>query len=177
MKTKRILKLVLFTLAAIYLAAATGCADSDDPARTLEPTIVEAAIAADDFNTLVAAVGAAGLVNTLNGPGPFTVFAPTDAAFEALPAGTVDTLLLPENIGLLQDILTYHVLSGGFDASRIVAEDSWTTLLGLDITVDVNGTVVLNAGSDNPATIVAQDIITRNGVIHVIDAVLIPEDD
>ncbi len=177
MKTKRIAKLVLFALAAIYLAAATGCTDSDDPTSIVEPTIVDIAVASDDFNTLVAAVSAAGLVGTLNGPGPFTVFAPTDAAFDALPPGTVDTLLLPENIGLLQDILTYHVLSGGFDASRIVAQDSWTTLLGLDITVDVNGTVVLNAGTENPATITMTDIMARNGIIHVIDAVLIPQDD
>ena len=176
MKKKTILKLAFFALAAVYLAVATGCSDSDDPGRVLEPTIVEAAIASQDFNTLVAAVSAAGLVGTLDGPGPFTLFAPTDAAFAALPAGTVDTLLLPENIGTLQDILTYHVLSGGFDAARIVRQDAWTTLLGQDITVDVNGSVVLNAGTANPATIVTTDIQTRNGIIHVIDAVLIPGD-
>ena len=177
LKKVLVLKLVFFALAGVYLAIATGCSDSVDPTREVEPTIVDIAVASDDFNTLVAAVGAAGLVDTLNGPGEFTVFAPTDAAFDALPPGTVDTLLDPANIGLLQDILTYHVLSGGFDASRIVAQDAWTTLLGLDITVDVNGTVVLNAGTDNPATIVQTDIFARNGVIHVIDAVLIPEDD
>lgn len=171
MKKIMTLKMVLLLLAVAFLA--TGCSD-DDPSGSLQPNIVEAAIAAGDFNTLVTAVDAADLVGALSEPGPFTVFAPTDAAFAALPAGTVDTLLEPANIGTLQDILLYHVVSGEYDASQVVALDSLDTLYGLDITIDVNGNVVLNAGTANPATILATDIQTSNGIIHVIDAVLIP---
>jgi len=135
-----------------------------------EPDIVDTAMAADDFNTLVAAVAAAGLVDTLKGPGPFTVFAPTDAAFADLPAGTVDTLLMPENQTDLANILTYHVVpsavlsTGLSDGMEVVTVNGEILTIGVtDAGVTVNG-----------ANVVTADIQTSNGVIHVIDSVLLP---
>jgi uncharacterized surface protein with fasciclin (FAS1) repeats len=138
--------------------------------------IVETASASDDFDTLVAAVTAAGLADALSAPnGPYTVFAPTDDAFAALPAGTVDALLA--DIPTLSSILTYHVLSGAYDSTAVVGWDGGSTpatLNGATIEVDANGNVVLNSGTANPATIVVVDVKTSNGIIHAIDAVLIP---
>jgi len=134
-------------------------------------TIVEIAVADGRFNTLVAAVTAAELVDTLNGEGPFTVFAPTDDAFAALPAGTLDSLLLPENKQALTDILLYHVVSGGVMASDVVGLSSAPTVLGKDITITVkDGNVFLN----DTTQVIITDIEASNGVIHVIDAVLLP---
>ncbi len=133
--------------------------------------IVETAIAADDFNTLVAAVQAAGLVETLQGEGPFTVFAPTDAAFAALPAGTVESLLQPENKDQLVAILTYHVLSGAVMSADIAGKTlEPATVNGATVTVDGTGEGV----TVNGATVTAADIETENGVIHVIDQVILP---
>jgi transforming growth factor-beta-induced protein len=133
--------------------------------------IVDTAIADGRFTTLVAAVQAAGLVETLKGEGPFTVFAPTDDAFSALPAGTLDSLLLPENKQQLTDILLYHVVSGKVMAADVVGLTSAPTVLGKDITVRVDdGKVYLN----DTTQVIITDIETSNGVIHVIDAVLLP---
>jgi transforming growth factor-beta-induced protein len=134
-------------------------------------TIVDIAVADGRFTTLVAAVQAAGLVETLSGEGPFTVFAPTDDAFAALPAGTLDSLLLPENKQQLTDILLYHVVSGKVMAADVVGLTSAPTVLGKDIAITVkDGSVYLN----DTVKIIITDIEASNGVIHVIDAVLLP---
>ena len=134
-------------------------------------TIVDIAVADGRFKTLVAAVQAAGLVETLSGAGPFTVFAPTDDAFAKLPAGTVETLLKPENKQALTDILLYHVVPGKVMAADVVGMTSAPTVLGKDIAITVkDGKVFLN----DTAQIIITDIEASNGVIHVIDAVLIP---
>lgn len=141
--------------------------------------IVETAIAAGTFNTLVAALQAADLDDDLSGEGPFTVFAPTDDAFNLLPEGTVAFLLEPANQALLTDILTYHVIAAKVLAADAIALDgsSATALNNSDISVDiVNGAVVLNMGGNRSATVTATDIIAKNGVIHVIDMVLDPDD-
>ncbi|MBK9124660.1 MAG: fasciclin domain-containing protein [Chloroflexi bacterium] len=133
-------------------------------------TIVEIAVADGRFTTLVAAVQAAGLVDALNGEGPLTVFAPTDDAFAALPAGTVEALL--NDIPTLTDILLYHVVAGQALAADVVTLDSVTTLQGSDITIEVTDAGVVLNGSVN---VIITDIIASNGVIHVIDAVLLPQ--
>ena len=132
--------------------------------------IVDTAVAAGDFTTLAAALQAAGLVDTLKGDGPFTVFAPTDAAFAKLPAGTVDNLLKPENKDQLIAVLTYHVVPGKVTAEQVVNLSTATTVQGSDIDIKVmDGTVHI----DN-ATVAKADIMTSNGVIHVIDEVILP---
>ena len=134
-------------------------------------TIVDIAVADGRFTTLVAALEAAELVETLNGEGPFTVFAPTDEAFAALPAGTLDSLLLPENKQQLTDILLYHVVSGKVMAEDVVNLTSAPTVLGQDVTITVqDGKVFLN----DTVEVIITDIEASNGVIHVIDAVLLP---
>lgn len=136
----------------------------------MKKDIVDTAAGAGQFETLVAAVEAAGLVETLKGEGPFTVFAPTDEAFAALPDGTVESLLEPENQEQLQAILTYHVVPGKIMAEDAMAADSATTVQGQDITITtMDGSVMIN-----DATVVQADIEASNGVIHVIDAVLMP---
>ncbi|XZE56184.1 fasciclin domain-containing protein [Planctomycetaceae bacterium SH139] len=132
--------------------------------------IVDTAAGAGDFGTLVAAVKAAGLVETLKGDGPFTVFAPTDAAFEDLPEGTVADLLKPENKDKLVAILTYHVVPGKVMAADVVKLDSATTVQGKDVAVTVEGETVMING----AKVVAADIECSNGVVHAIDAVIMP---
>ncbi len=132
--------------------------------------IVDTAVAAGAFKTLVAAVQAAGLVDTLKGEGPFTVFAPTDEAFAALPAGTVESLLLPENRDQLVAILTYHVVAGKVTAADVVNVSSAETVNGASISVTVNnGSVKID-----DATVVQADVMASNGVIHVIDQVIMP---
>lgn len=144
---------------------------ASDEAMMEKLDIVDTAIADGRFATLVAAVQAAELVDTLKGEGPFTVFAPTDDAFAALPAGTLDSLLLPENKQQLTDILLYHVVSGNVMASDVLGLTSAPTVLGQDVTVTIrDGKVFLN---DNVQVIIT-DIETSNGVIHVLDAVLLP---
>lgn len=135
-----------------------------------EPDIVDIAASNDDFSTLVAAVSAAGLVDTLKSDGPFTVFAPTNAAFAALPEGTVESLLKPENKDQLTAILTYHVVAGKVLAADVANLDRATTVNGKDVHISVkNGGVKVNK-----ANVVATDIVGSNGVIHVIDRVLLP---
>jgi len=134
--------------------------------------IVDTAVAAGNFTTLVAAVKAAGLVETLKGPGPFTVFAPTDAAFAALPAGTVETLLKPENKAKLVSILTYHVLPGRVMSADIAGKKlNPKTVEGQALAIDASGAAV----KVNDATVTKADIGADNGVIHVIDKVLLPK--
>ena len=126
---------------------------------------------AGGFNTLVAAVKAAGLVDTLKGAGPFTVFAPTDAAFAKLPPGTLESLLKPENKAKLQAILTYHVVAGKVMAQDVVKLDSAKTVEGESLTIKtMDGGVMV----DN-AHVTKTDIVTSNGVIHVIDTVMLPK--
>ena len=146
-------------------------------------TIVENAAASPIHTTLVAAVTAAGLVETLSGPGPFTVFAPTDAAFAALPAGTVETLVRPENKATLTKILTYHVVAGRVTAADVVAlieqgggSAAITTVSGDTLTASLDGsTVVLTDEKGGTARVTQADVLQSNGVIHVTDAVSIPE--
>ncbi len=129
--------------------------------------IVETAVAAGQFTTLVAAVKAAGLADTLSGPGPFTVFAPNDAAFAKLPAGTVDALLA--DIPKLTKILTYHVVAGNVSAADVSKLTSAKTVEGQDVKIHVNGGVKINE-----ANVIATDVAADNGVIHVIDSVILP---
>jgi uncharacterized surface protein with fasciclin (FAS1) repeats len=133
--------------------------------------IVDTAVAAGNFKTLVTALKAAGLVDTLKGPGPFTVFAPTDEAFAKLPPGTVQDLLKPENKEKLVAILTYHVVSGDVMAKDVMKMTEAKTLNGKDVKISVQGGKVMI----NDATVVKADIACSNGVIHVIDSVLIPQ--
>jgi uncharacterized surface protein with fasciclin (FAS1) repeats len=132
--------------------------------------IVDTAVSAGNFNTLVAAVKAADLVETLKGAGPFTVFAPTDAAFAALPAGTVDDLLKPENKAKLASILTYHVVAGKVMSTDLSDGMTPATVNGETVTVTTEGGTKINGTAVSSA-----DIDTDNGVIHVIDAVLMPK--
>jgi len=132
--------------------------------------IVDTAVSAGSFGTLVAAVEAAGLVETLKGDGPFTVFAPTDEAFAALPEGTVESLLQPENKDQLVAILTYHVVPGKVMSTDLSNGMSATTVQGGDITVDLSEGVKINE-----ASVVSADVQASNGVIHVIDSVILPQ--
>jgi len=155
----------------IHVIDAVILPPSEEEAMMDEKTIVEIAVADGRFNTLVTAVTAAELVDTLNGEGPFTVFAPTDDAFALLPEGTVESLLLPENKQALTDILLYHVVSGKVMAADVVGLSSAPTVLGKDITITIkDGNVYLN----DTIQVIITDIEASNGVIHVIDAVLLP---
>jgi len=152
----------LFSLCALVAGLSVAASAAD---------IVDTAVAAGNFKTLVAAVKAAGLVDTLKGAGPFTVFAPTDEAFAKLPAGTLESLLLPENKAKLQGILTYHVVSGKVLAKDVVKMDSAKTVEGQSIAIKTTGGGVM---VDN-ANVIKTDIMTSNGVIHVIDTVILPQ--
>jgi transforming growth factor-beta-induced protein len=155
------------------IAASNGVIHVLDAVLASPPKdIVETATAAGSFKTLVAAVGAAGLSETLKGKGPFTVFAPTDAAFAKLPAGTVDNLLLPENKAQLVDVLKYHVVAGKVRSDKVVGLTSTMTLLpSSSVMVKVEGGSVFLNGSTK---VTAVDVDSSNGVIHVIDSVLLP---
>jgi uncharacterized surface protein with fasciclin (FAS1) repeats len=145
--------------------------DTVAPAVETSNDIVDIASGSADHSTLVAAVSAAGLVETLKGAGPFTVFAPTNAAFNALPAGTVDGLLKPESKADLTKILTYHVVAGSVKAADLQDGQKVTTLQGEELTVSIkDGKVMING-----ANVTAADLTGSNGVIHVIDAVLLPK--
>jgi uncharacterized surface protein with fasciclin (FAS1) repeats len=149
----------------------SAIAEADEMVGETSPgTIVEVASANPDFSTLVAAVSAAGLVETLSGEGPFTVFAPTNEAFAALPAGVLDALLLPENKDALVKILTYHVVPGTVLAADIKDGDV-ATVEGQNVTLSTANGVTVNG-----ATVLTADVLADNGVIHVIDAVLVPSD-
>jgi uncharacterized surface protein with fasciclin (FAS1) repeats len=152
-------------------------------ASNAQTTVVDVAVGSPDHTTLVAAVKAAGLVGTLQSAGPFTVFAPVNAAFAKLPAGTVDYLLKPENKATLTKVLTYHVIAGTFDAATVVkaiadAKGSLAlkTVSGGTITASVkNGKVVLTDEKGGIATVVATDLKAGNGIVHVIDTVVLPK--
>src|SRR5690242_1050500 len=139
-------------------------------AASADKNIIDTAVAAGHFKTLTAAINAAGLTKTLEGPGPFTVFAPTDAAFAKLPAGTVDNLLKPENKARLTAILTYHVVPGKVMAADVARLKEAETVNGkmVDVKADGGGVMI------NDAKVTAADVAASNGVIHVIDAVLLP---
>jgi uncharacterized surface protein with fasciclin (FAS1) repeats len=184
------------TLVAVAAAAAltlAACSSSGDETATSEPsaaaseeaaaetdmanevpasagTLVDVAAAAGQFTTVLAAAEAAGLVDTLNGAEPFTVFAPTDEAFAALPAGLVDALLLPENKDVLAKILTYHVVPGTVMAADI-ADGEVATVEGQNVTLSTADGVTVNG-----AKVIQADVVADNGVIHVIDAVIVPPD-
>ncbi len=161
------------TLAAAALAVSGSAALAESHGGM--KTIVDIAAANPDFETLVAAVTAAGLVDTLSGEGPFTVFAPTDDAFAALPAGTVETLLMPENKDQLTAVLLYHVVPGKVMAGDIPAGTmAADTAGGEKVCVTLDGGVMLVDGTGAKANVTAADIEASNGVIHVIDKVILP---
>jgi len=176
---KKVKLVALALVASISFAACGSDAESTESteAAATEETAAEAVAAGDivavasateGFTTLVAALTAAGLVETLQGAGPFTVFAPNDAAFEALPAGLLEKLLLPENIDALKAILTYHVVAGKVMSTDVVAGDA-PTVEGSNLTLGTEMGVQVN-----DATVVLADVAATNGVIHVIDKVLVP---
>ena len=165
--------------AAVVIATAltlSACGSDSEKAmeetteQTTVGTIVDVASGAGNFSTLVAAVTAADLAETLSGEGPFTVFAPTDDAFAALPAGVLDALLLPENKALLARILTYHVVSGTVMAADVTAGDV-ATVEGQTVKLGTEGGVTVNG-----ATVISADVAASNGVIHAIDQVILPPD-
>jgi uncharacterized surface protein with fasciclin (FAS1) repeats len=162
MKSIRMLALAAATALPLSFAGAAQAAEAD---------IVDTAMSAGQFSTLLAAVKAAGLEETLRGEGPFTVFAPTDAAFAKLPAGTVEDLLKPENKDKLVAILTYHVVPGKIMAADIAGKkDMVATVEGSKLTVDATDGVKVDE-----ASVTTADVAASNGVIHVIDTVVIPE--
>lgn len=169
-------KVIALAMVAVISLSACG-SDSSDAVDTTVAEATSEAVAGDivavasgteGFTTLVAALKAAGLVETLQGAGPFTVFAPNDAAFAALPAGLLDKLLLPENLAVLTSILTYHVVSGKIMSTDVMAGDAKS----------VEGSTIALGTTDgvqvNDATVIAADVVASNGVIHVIDKVLVP---
>lgn len=157
-------------MAQFVLAFVASQAVAGDYGKTAEKDIVDTAVAAGQFETLAAALGAAGLVDTLKGDGPFTVFAPTDEAFAKLPDGTVESLLEPENRDQLVAILTYHVVAGKVKAADVVKLSSATTVNGQDVSIAVADDGV----RIDDANVIATDIDASNGVIHVIDTVILP---
>jgi uncharacterized surface protein with fasciclin (FAS1) repeats len=169
---KSIKKIVLLLSAGFFALSAVA----------QKKNIVEVAVGSPDHTTLVAAVKAAGLVETLQGKGPFTVFAPTNAAFDKLPAGTVATLLKPENKAQLAAVLTYHVVAGNLDAKAVLAaikkgggKAVLNTVAGGTLTASIeDGKVVLTDAKGGKSTVTATDLKGSNGVIHVIDTVVLP---
>jgi uncharacterized surface protein with fasciclin (FAS1) repeats len=178
-------------LASIGLAVLLGLSAASSFAQVMvggvpmlaSKDIIDNAVNSKDHTTLVAAVKAAGLVDTLKGPGPFTVFAPTNAAFAALPAGTVDTLLKPENKGMLTGILTYHVVAGKMDAAALTkaiadggGKATLKTVAGGNLTAKAAmGGITLTDEKGGSAKVTIADVYQSNGVIHVVDKVLLPK--
>ena len=164
-------------------ASAQDSMKSKDSKMASKKNIVETAVGADNLSTLVAAVKAAGLVETLSGEGPFTVFAPDDAAFGKLPEGTVATLVKPENKATLTKILTYHVVAGKYDAKTILraikkgdGKATLTTVQGGTLTAMLDGgSVVLTDDKGGTSTVTATDVKTSNGIVHIIDTVVMPK--
>jgi len=153
-----------YALALVFTFALAGTV------RSADLDIVDTAVGAGNFQTLAAALEAAGLIETLKGDGPFTVFAPTDEAFAKLPAGTVENLLKPENRDQLTAILTYHVVPGRVTAEQVVGLESAATVNGQSVAIKIAGDKVMI----DEANVVAADIMASNGVIHVIDSVILP---
>jgi uncharacterized surface protein with fasciclin (FAS1) repeats len=190
-------KISVFSFAALVM---TSCADGKkteeeveavdstevvmEEAEMVQPTtIVDVAVGNENFSTLVAAVKAAGLVETLSSEGPFTVFAPTNEAFSKLPAGTVDNLLKPENVEKLKSVLTYHVVAGKFEAAAVIdainknnGKFTVTTVQGGKIDLSLkDGKVVLTDANGKTSTVAMADVAASNGVIHAIDTVVMPK--
>ncbi|GAB3217617.1 fasciclin domain-containing protein [Algoriphagus aestuariicola] len=176
-------KFLTLAMAVIATAGVVSCSSPKEetveevevvetPAPVETPkTVVDIAVGSPEHSTLVTAVTAAGLVETLSGSGPFTIFAPTNAAFEALPAGTVETLLKPESKDQLTGILTYHVVSGNVMAADLSDGQKVPTLNGQELTVSIKDGVVMI----NDAKVTAADLKGSNGVIHVVDGVILPK--
>lgn len=182
--SKKVLVLMAVMALAVTSAMAGGMKNPMVGGHEMFPSknIVENAVNSEDHTTLVAAVKAAGLVDTLSSPGPFTVFAPTNEAFAKLPAGTVDTLLKPENKALLTKILTYHVVAGNISSKDLVkmikqgkGKAVLTTVAGGKLTATLSGgKVLLTDEKGGTATVTQADVFQSNGVIHVIDSVVQP---
>ena len=179
--------LTMLAGAALAITSVAALAQKTDPmvggaAMSSTATIVTNASAAPNLTTLVAAVKAAGLVDTLSGPGPFTVFAPTNDAFAKLPAGTVDTLTQPDNKATLTKILTYHVVSGTYDAKKLMKEIKkhggtfeLKTVQGEPLTLSLDGGMIkITDAKGGTAMVTTADVFQSNGVVHVIDTVLMP---
>jgi uncharacterized surface protein with fasciclin (FAS1) repeats len=178
----------MFALIGTNAATAQMMSPSENPMVGGAPmyktkNIVENAVNSKDHTTLVAAVKAAGLVEALSGPGPFTVFAPVNSAFDALPAGTVETLLKPENKGLLTTILTYHVIAGNYDSKSIAkaikagkGKAEFTTVSGGKLWAMMDGdSLILMDEKGGRSRVTIADVRQSNGVIHVVDSVLLPK--
>ena len=168
--TSRIAGFFKLLIAAQFVLVAAQATAGHHEKKAGAKDIVDTAVAAGEFKTLAAALEAADLVGTLKGDGPFTVFAPTDAAFAKLPAGTVESLLKPENRDQLVAILTYHVVAGKVEAADVVKLDEATTVNGQDVQI----TVADSGVQVNDANVIKTDIEASNGVIHVIDTVILP---
>lgn len=184
MKARNLFAVLAVAILGFSMRPASAQADPMVGGAAMYPTknIVENAMNSKDHTTLVAAVKAAGLVDTLEGAGPFTVFAPTNEAFDKLPAGTVDTLLKPENIGQLKKVLTYHVVAGRLTAKDLMhqvkaggGKAMLTTVEGGMLTVtESNGHLMITDEKGGMATVTIANVLQSNGVIHVVDAVLLP---
>lgn len=160
-----------YVISAIAAAGVAAAVTTANPVSAQSQDIVDTAVGAGSFKTLAKALQAADLIGTLKGSGPFTVFAPTDEAFAKLPAGTLETLLKPENKAKLRRILTYHVVSGSVMAADVVKLSSAKAVSGDTLTIKTAGGVTVNSSK-----VVKTDIKASNGVIHVIDSVLIPSE-
>jgi uncharacterized surface protein with fasciclin (FAS1) repeats len=185
---RKTLYAILFAAVLAAPVALSASAQGDNPMVGGAPmykskNIVENAVNSADHTTLVAAVKAAGLVETLSGRGPFTVFAPTNAAFDKLPAGTVQTLLMPENKGMLTKVLTYHVVAGKYDSKRLAqlikkggGEARLTTVSGGTLVARMNGMngISLTDEKGGTSNVTTANVYQSNGVIHVVDTVLMP---
>jgi uncharacterized surface protein with fasciclin (FAS1) repeats len=196
-KMNLVKKISVFSFAAVVLAS---CGDGkkkdeevmatdstevvmEEPEMVQPSTIVDVAVGNENFTTLVAAVKAAGLVETLSSEGPFTVFAPTNDAFAKLPAGTVDNLLKPENLETLKSVLTYHVVAGKFEAAAVIeainknnGKFTVETVQGGKIDLSLkDGKVVLTDATGKTSTVTMPDVAASNGVIHAIDTVVMPK--
>ena len=186
---RKLLVTLLLTFASLTIVASDASAQKmkknpmvGGAAMLSNRDIVDNAVNSKDHTTLVAAVKAAGLVETLKGKGPFTVFAPTNAAFEKLPAGTVDTLVMPENKGMLTSVLTYHVVAGKMDSKAIAkaikkgnGKAMFKTVNGGMLTAMMNGnSLVLTDAKGGTSTVTTADVYQSNGVIHVVDTVVMP---
>ncbi len=184
MKNQALALVAALTLGLTALSASAQAKNPDVGGSPMyaNKTIVENAANSKDHTTLVAAVKAAGLVDTLSGPGPFTVFAPTNAAFDKLPAGTVDNLVKPENKATLTKILTYHVVSGKYNAKKLAqmikkgsGKATLKTVQGDELTLAMSGkNIVVTDEKGGTSTVTIADVYQSNGIIHVVDTVLMP---
>jgi len=178
---KTLMRSIAIALVFIHTTAFANQTGRSCPSKNTD--IVDTAIAAGQFKTLAAALGAAGLVETLKGPGPFTVFAPTNDAVGKLPAGTVESLLKPESKATLVKILTYHVVAGDFDAGAVIkaiktgkGSAKLKTVSGGTLTASLkDGKVILTDETGKTSTVITADLKAGNGVVHVVDAVVLPK--